>query len=123
MARRDDYDTVHIVISGKLDRSTSSMTEKTNFPITRVFTADDGTVLHEEDVLILWNSWNGRDHEMTPEADVRLMTVLDKIELLDVCPDGGKCHHLCTQTCWRVSVCEPLSGVYPNDEWPRSVKP
>jgi hypothetical protein len=39
------------------------------------------------------------------------------------CPDGGKCHHECKGGyCWRVKTCGPLSGVYPNDEWPPSVK-
>jgi hypothetical protein len=40
------------------------------------------------------------------------------------CPDGGWCHHAdsyCTPEafCFRVAVCEPLSNVFPNDEWPR----
>lgn len=39
-----------------------------------------------------------------------------------ICPDGGKCHHECQKGCWRVGTCGPLSGVYPNDEWPESVK-
>lgn len=36
-----------------------------------------------------------------------------------VCPDGGKCWHQCTGAdCWRVYNAGPLSGVYPNNEWP-----
>jgi len=36
------------------------------------------------------------------------------------CPDGGTCHHGCHDSeCFRVSNCGPLSGVYPNDEWPK----
>lgn len=40
--------------------------------------------------------------------------------LRTICPDGGTCHHQCgpDQICFRVACCEPLSGVYPNDEWP-----
>lgn len=35
------------------------------------------------------------------------------------CPDGGRCHHLCGRTeCFRVRTCGPLSGTYPDDEWP-----
>lgn len=39
-----------------------------------------------------------------------------------VCPDGGTCHHRCPdgslRSCFRVSSCAPLSGVYPGDRWP-----
>lgn len=41
------------------------------------------------------------------------------------CPDGGTCHHDCGQYpqpssgCWRTHNAGPLSGVYPNDDWPR----
>jgi hypothetical protein len=36
------------------------------------------------------------------------------------CQDGGTCHHDCgtRDKCWRVDHAEPLSGVYPGDEWP-----
>lgn len=34
------------------------------------------------------------------------------------CPDGGACHHDCSTSCFRVEHCGPLSGVFPNDEWP-----
>jgi hypothetical protein len=36
------------------------------------------------------------------------------------CQDGGTCHHDCgtRDQCWRVDHAEPLSGVYPGDEWP-----
>jgi hypothetical protein len=36
------------------------------------------------------------------------------------CPDGGTCHHVCaiSERCWRVRNAGPLSGVYPDDEWP-----
>lgn len=37
------------------------------------------------------------------------------------CPDGGTCHHACTRSCFRVDWSGPLSGVYPNDEWPADV--
>lgn len=37
------------------------------------------------------------------------------------CPDGGYCHHGCAERCWRVSAAGPLSGVFPDDEWPASV--
>lgn len=35
------------------------------------------------------------------------------------CPDGGTCHHDCTRSCFRVRHTQPLSGVFPDDEWPR----
>ena len=35
------------------------------------------------------------------------------------CPDGGKCHHACTDGCFRVECCEPLSGVFPDNQWPK----
>ena len=37
------------------------------------------------------------------------------------CPDGGTCHHHCWRMCFRVLTCEPLSGVYPDDQWPAEV--
>lgn len=39
------------------------------------------------------------------------------------CPDGGRCHHSCVRTdqCFRVRTCSPLSGVFPNDEWPDEI--
>lgn len=39
------------------------------------------------------------------------------------CPDGGRCHHGCdAASCFRVRTCAPLSGVFPDDEWPREVE-
>lgn len=41
------------------------------------------------------------------------------------CPDGGTCHHLCSQIgggCFRVAFCGPLSGVYPDNQWPEEVR-
>lgn len=40
------------------------------------------------------------------------------------CPDDGTCHHDCTdrEGCFRVRSCGPLSGVYPNDEWPTDIR-
>jgi hypothetical protein len=41
------------------------------------------------------------------------------------CPDGGACHHGCIEQqdwpCYRVLTCGPLSGVMPNDRWPKEV--
>lgn len=37
------------------------------------------------------------------------------------CPDDGACHHACAERCWRVSHAEPLSDVFPGDEWPAEV--
>jgi len=35
------------------------------------------------------------------------------------CPDGGRCWHRCApENCMRVRFAGPLSGVFPNDEWP-----
>jgi hypothetical protein len=41
-----------------------------------------------------------------------------------VCPDGGKCHHECPAAieCFRVGSCGPLSGVFPDDEWPPAIR-
>lgn len=40
------------------------------------------------------------------------------------CPDGGACHHGCndTENCFRVEYCEPLSGIYPDNKWPRNLQ-
>ena len=38
------------------------------------------------------------------------------------CPDGGHCHHGCMEDCFRLGSCEPLSGVFPDDEWPEEVE-
>ena len=38
------------------------------------------------------------------------------------CPDGGTCHHDCGEhggKCWRVGTCEPLTGVFLKNRWPR----
>lgn len=41
---------------------------------------------------------------------------------LSGCPDGGTCHHLCRERCFRVLTCGPLSiAGYPGDAWPREV--
>ena len=39
------------------------------------------------------------------------------------CPDDGHCTHLCLpgRGCFRVKYCVPLSGVFPEDEWPDAV--
>jgi len=37
------------------------------------------------------------------------------------CPDFGTCHHVCLGACFRVLSCGPLSGIFPNDEWPAEV--
>lgn len=38
------------------------------------------------------------------------------------CPDDGTCHHECgDRGCFRVACCEPLSNVFPNDEWPQPI--
>lgn len=42
-----------------------------------------------------------------------------------MCPDGGACHHECEERgegCFRVAFAGPLSGVYPGDRWPDTVK-
>lgn len=45
------------------------------------------------------------------------------VDTREACPDGGTCHHGCKKTCWRVDNCSPLSGVFPDDEWPADVYP
>jgi hypothetical protein len=37
------------------------------------------------------------------------------------CPDSGKSHHSCTDRCYRVLCCSPLSGVYTGNAWPPDV--
>lgn len=38
----------------------------------------------------------------------------------DQCPDDGRCHHDCEPIhCYRVDNAAPLTGVYPDDKWPR----
>lgn len=40
------------------------------------------------------------------------------------CPDSGICHHMCEEDgngCFRVGFCGPLSGVFPNNEWPQQI--
>jgi hypothetical protein len=40
------------------------------------------------------------------------------------CPDGGACHHWCADgPCFRVETCGPLSGVFPDDQWPSPAVP
>lgn len=39
------------------------------------------------------------------------------------CPDDGRCHHACPPgACFRVHSAGPLSGVFPGDVWPASVR-
>lgn len=39
------------------------------------------------------------------------------------CPDGGACHHDCSENeCFRVACCEPLSNVYEDDRWPDDIR-
>ena len=45
-----------------------------------------------------------------------------RVRISNQCPDGGACHHWCGIECYRVHNCGPLSGVFPEDEWPKSVK-
>lgn len=83
-----------------------------------------------------------RDYEMTPEereeqrrsfayGNVKLSNPEVTREMVDVvanreqglCPDSGTCHHGCEGgPCARVQIAGPLSGVFPNDEWPEFVK-
>ncbi len=41
------------------------------------------------------------------------------------CPDDGRCWHGCGPAgsgCFRVACCGPLSGVFPDNEWPAEVR-
>lgn len=38
------------------------------------------------------------------------------------CPDGGTCHHLCAEACFRVLTCGPLSGSFPGNTWPEEMR-
>lgn len=57
----------------------------------------------------------GRRHITPPELG-QLKKLLESIR--PECPDGGRCHHRCAASCFRVKTCSPLSGVYPDDRWP-----
>lgn len=44
-----------------------------------------------------------------------------------ICPDGGYCHHACgldghTKGCFRVMFAGPLSGVFPDNKWPKALR-
>jgi hypothetical protein len=53
-------------------------------------------------------------------AEKRLMAVkLLGARTVTGCPDGGTCHHQCATGCFRVEHCEPLSGVFPGNAWPK----
>lgn len=52
---------------------------------------------------------------------VRLREIADRVAQRR-CPDGGACHHVCDpDVCFRVATCEPLSGVFTGDRWPRRI--
>lgn len=43
--------------------------------------------------------------------------------IVRVCPDEAGCNHECGQSsCWRVKHGGPLSGLFPNDEWPAQIQ-
>ena len=48
--------------------------------------------------------------------------IVTRIEFEHLCPDAGRCTHepYCDRAgaCYRTSCCGPLSGVFPNNEWP-----
>lgn len=50
-------------------------------------------------------------------------TMLVQYQVRRDCPDGGICHHTCTisEACFRVGSCGPLSGVFPNNQWPTEI--
>lgn len=54
----------------------------------------------------------------SPAGPVSLSTDPDRRQ----CPDGGTCHHSCTEACWRVGTCEPLSAAGWGDTWPSHVR-
>jgi hypothetical protein len=55
------------------------------------------------------------------QPDWRLQLPVTNNLLGQMCPDGGTCHHNCADSCFRVGSCGPLSGVFPNDDWPADV--
>jgi hypothetical protein len=58
----------------------------------------------------------------SPEEHDRTGTpVVERKGIPDQCPDGGTCYHGCTDVCLRVGLGGPLSGVYPDDQWPDDV--
>ena len=68
-------------------------------------------------VVIQW--LRGAPKVRTDAGDVRYFPGAWVAEITRDCPDGGTCHHECgLARCWRVDTCEPLSGVYPGNQWP-----
>lgn len=52
--------------------------------------------------------------------------IADEDGWVAACPDDGTCHHECADYpgghCWRVHNAGPLSGVYPDDRWPKGAR-
>lgn len=76
---------------------------------------------------LYWNG-GGRGTFFGPGCTKRLEAELAEvlaeysIKPMPLCPDQGTCHHGCRESCWRVANCGPLSGVFPNNEWPSDLK-
>lgn len=70
------------------------------------------------------NGWYGPGGRGRAQAALRRIYEAEENAPRTICPDGGTCHHTCAidALCFRVETCGPLSGVYPNDEWPRGVR-
>lgn len=61
----------------------------------------------------------------TPRHHHDCNSVEEGHERRPACPDGGTCHGKCDKYnggyCSRVGSCGPLSGVFPDDEWPAEI--
>jgi hypothetical protein len=81
------------------------------------------SVIHrdQKDVLV----WRKQDEEAPWDVfpEDKWITIYRPSAKQPVCPDGGTCHHECQgRDCFRVDCCEPLSGVYVDDEWPKGLR-
>jgi hypothetical protein len=62
-------------------------------------------------------------NQLTDTGHKRTVLIVDIVERLGDCADGGKCHHECGTRCFRLDTCEPLSGVFRHDTWPTAILP
>jgi hypothetical protein len=70
-----------------------------------------------------WGLENVSDDEIRPALPAFVAACLANAAAnKPSCPDEATCHHECRSVCFRVKYCSPLSGVYPGDDWPESVR-
>jgi hypothetical protein len=71
-----------------------------------------------------WHHWY-REGDGIKEEDP-VMVRCDGLEK-KLCPDSGVCHHMCgtegyPDKCFRVRFAGPLSGVFPDNKWPKALR-